>query len=290
MTVKSVSGSTRICGVIGDPVAHTISPAMHNAAFTAIGVDYIYLPFRVSQDGLRRAIAGMRALNIRGLNVTVPHKEAVLPLLDELDPLAEKIGAVNVIVNNEGMLKGYNTDAHGFLKSMESRGIELAGKSVVIIGAGGASRAICFALAGKVTRIMLLNRTFSRAASLARAVSATTGQVIEAGRLNRRELSQSLLEARLLVNATSIGMSPGNGESPVTANLLFPGLTVVDIVYNPDRTRLLLEAERAGAATVGGLGMLANQGALAFEIWTGRRAPLDIMSEAATRALERHED
>ena len=288
--LPGITGSTRVCGVIGDPVAHTVSPAMHNAAFRALDLDYIYLPLRVSRPDLPQAVAGMRAFNIHGLNVTVPHKEKVLPLLDELDPLAVKIGAVNVIINNDGILKGYNTDAGGFLQALDHRGVKPDGKTAVVLGAGGASRAICFALAGQVSKILLLNRTAARAESLAKDVSMATGQAIEAGRLTRSGLSQALLEARLLVNTTSLGMSPNNGETPVTADLLYPGLTVVDIVYNPARTKLLQEAEKAGAATVNGLDMLVCQGAMAFHLWTGLEAPHDIMRKAAAGALKQHED
>ncbi len=287
---QGISGSSQVCGVIGDPVAHSVSPAMHNAAFKALNLDYVYVPFRVSRSELPQAVAGMRAFNLRGLNVTVPHKEAVLPLLDELDPLAEKIGAVNAIVNTKGVLKGYNTDAGGFLDALQQHGVKLADRSLVVLGAGGASRAICFALAGKVASITLLNRTTIRAESLAKDVSLATGQAIEAGQLDHSGLSQALLTTNVLVNTTSLGMSPDVRETPVPAGLLHPGLTVVDIVYNPVRTRLLLEAEKAGAATVDGLDMLVYQGARAFKLWTGRQAPHDIMRKAANEALEKNEN
>jgi shikimate 5-dehydrogenase len=149
------SGKTKVCGVIGDPIEHTMSPVMHNAAFKNKGVDYVYLPFRVKKEELGKAIEGMRALNIRGLNVTIPHKVAVIPFLDELDPLAAKIGAINTIVNDDGVLKGYNTDATGFLQALLERGIEPKGKNVVILGAGGASRAISFSLNFVLSRICL---------------------------------------------------------------------------------------------------------------------------------------
>ena len=158
MTNQAISGKTRPCGLIGDPVEHTMSPAMHNAAFARMGLDYVYAPFRVKKDDLAQAIAGMRALNIRGLNVTIPHKVNVIPLLDELDSLAEKIGAVNTIVNDDGVLKGYNTDASGFLQTLQERGIEPEGKRVVVLGAGGASRAISFILAESGARLVILNR------------------------------------------------------------------------------------------------------------------------------------
>ncbi len=158
-----ISGRTRICGVIGDPIEHTMSPVMHNAAFKNMGVDYVYLAFRVRKEELGRAIEGMRALNIRGLNVTIPHKVAVIPFLDELDHLADKIGAVNTIVNDNGVLRGYNTDATGFLRALVERGIETEGESVVILGAGGASRAISFIISERRSNLVIVNRTWNRA-------------------------------------------------------------------------------------------------------------------------------
>jgi len=142
MSSRLISGKTKICGIIGDPVEHTMSPVMHNAAFEKLGLDYLYVPFRVRKEELSKAVAGIRALNIRGFNVTLPHKVAIIPLLDGLDPLAEKIGAVNTVVNNDGDLRGYNTDASGFLQALLERGIEPRGKNAIVLGAGGASRAI----------------------------------------------------------------------------------------------------------------------------------------------------
>ena len=157
MKDNTISGKTKLCGVIGDPIEHTMSPAMQNAAFRGKGVDYLYVAFRVKPEELGKAIAGMRALNIRGLNVTIPHKVTVIPFLDELDPLAEKIGAVNTIVNEDGVLKGYNTDASGFLQALLEKGIKPAGKKVVILGAGGASRAISLTLADRGAHLVILN-------------------------------------------------------------------------------------------------------------------------------------
>ena len=173
MASSIISGKTRICGVIGDPIEHTVSPAMHNAAFRKLGLDYIYIPFRVRKEELGKAVAGMRALNIRGLNVTIPHKVAIMPMLDGLDPLAEKIGAVNTIVNNDGDLRGYNTDAAGFLQALLERGVEPGGKNVVVLGAGGASRAISYILAERDAHLTILNRQLELdwAEELARRIS-----------------------------------------------------------------------------------------------------------------------
>ena len=284
------SGKTRVCGIIGDPIEHTMSPVMHNAAFKKFGLDYVYVPFRVRQEELGKAIEGMKALNIRGLNVTIPHKIAVIPFLDELDPLAKKIGAVNTIVNDNGVLTGYNTDATGFLQALLERGIEPKGKSVVILGAGGASRAISFILAERGSSLVILNRTLDKAKICADRISEIFQSEITALKLNRGNLAVALSEADILVNATSVGMSPDINETPVASDLLKPGLVVFDIVYNPIETKLQREAEVAGATVISGLDMLVWQGALAFEKWTGREAPVDLMKEEAIKLLEKHEN
>jgi len=273
------SGKTKVCGVIGDPIEHTMSPVMHNAAFKKFGLDYVYVPFRVRQEELGKAIEGMKALNIRGLNVTIPHKVAVIPFLDELDPLADKIGAVNTIVNDEGVLKGYNTDATGFLQALLERGFEPKGKNVVILGAGGASRAISFILAERGSSLVILNRTLDKAKICANRISEIFQSETTALKLNRGNLEAAISEADILVNATSVGMSPNINETPVASNLLKPGLVVFDIVYNPIKTRLQREAEAIGATIINGLDMLVWQGALVFEKWTGQKAPVDLMRQ-----------
>jgi shikimate dehydrogenase len=284
-----VSGKTRICGLIGDPVEHSMSPAMQNAAFRELGLDYVYVPFRVKSTELGQAIAGMRALNIRGLNVTVPHKVAVVQFLDELDHLAEKIGAVNTIVNDDGVLTGYNTDATGFLQALQEREIEPAGKTAVILGAGGAARAIAFILAERGATLLILNRALELdwAKDLASRISQIFGKKVKALELNKENLTKVIGKADILVNATSVGMSPRADETPVPADRLRPDLIVYDIVYNPMKTRLLREAEAAGASTISGVDMLVWQGALAFEKWTGRKAPVELMKRETVRLLKR---
>ncbi len=280
-----ISGKTEVCGVIGDPIEHTMSPVMHNAAFGKLGIDWVYLAFRVRREELERALGGVRALNIRGINVTIPHKAAVIPFLDGMDPLAEKIGAVNTIVNDGGALTGYNTDAAGFLRAMLEKGIKPEGKNIVILGAGGAARGISFILAGNGARVIILNRHLARAEDLARRVSKLTSKEAGARQLEEETLREALNGADILVNATSAGMVPDIETTPVPAGLLRPGLVVFGIVYNPVKTRLLREAEAAGATTISGLEMLVWQGALAFEKWTGRKAPVDLMREEAIKAL-----
>jgi len=289
---RGISGRTRICGIIGDPVEHTISPAIHNAAFEKMGLDYLYVPFRVEKDELGKAMQGMKALNMRGLNVTIPHKVAVIPFLDELDPLAEKIGAVNTIVNDNGVLRGYNTDAAGFLQALLEKGIEPKGKNVVVLGAGGASRAISFILAERGANPVILNRLLEMdwAEELANRLSEVFRKEVKALELNKENLAKVIEKAHILVNATSVGMSPNIDETPVASHLLKSELIVFDIVYNPFKTRLLREAEMIGAETISGLDMLVWQGALAFEKWTGLKAPVDIMMKEAIKALEGYEN
>jgi len=288
---KTISGRARICGVIGDPIEHTMSPVMHNAAFEKLGLEYLYVPFRVKREELGKAIDGMKALNIRGLNVTIPHKIAIIQFLDEMDDLAEKIGAINTIVNDDGVLKGYNTDATGFLQSLLERKVEPEGKNVVILGAGGASRAISFILAERGANLVILNRLleFDWAVELADRISRSFRREVKALELKEENLKVALEKADILVNATSVGMIPNIDETSVPSRLLRPCLTVFDVVYNPIKTRLMAEAEDAGAETISGLDMLVWQGALAFEMWTGRQAPVELMKEVTIEALQQHE-
>ena len=292
MRNRVISGKIRVCGIIGDPIGHSMSPVIHNAAFEKMGIDYLYVPFRVKKEALGEAIQGMRALNIRGLSVTIPHKVTVIPFLDELDPLAERIGAVNTIVNDDGVLRGYNTDATGFLQTLLERGGEPEKKNVVILGAGGASRAISFILAERGAHLVILNRLLELdwAEELASRISQIFTKEVEALELNEENLAKVLEKADIVVNATSVGMSPNIGETPIPAKLLKPGLIVFDIVYNPIKTRLLREAEATGTETIGGLDMLVWQGALAFEKWTGLKAPVKVMREEAIKGLQEHEN
>jgi shikimate dehydrogenase len=287
----NISGKTRICGLIGDPVEHTMSPVMHNAAFAKLGLDYAYLPFRVRPDDLSQAVSGLRALNVVGFNVTIPHKVAVTPLLNELDPLAEKIGAVNTVVNDNGVLRGYNTDVSGFLQALVERGMQPSDKDIVLLGAGGAARAIAYILAERNARLTILNRRqeLDWAEKIAANIRKDFGKNIEVFELLPDHLEKALAHAAILVNATSVGMSPHSEASPVPARLIGSGLVVVDIVYNPVRTKLLRDAAATGAVTVAGLDMLVWQGALAFEKWTGQKAPFDLMKEVALGELEKNE-
>jgi shikimate dehydrogenase len=283
-----ITSMTKVCGLIGDPVAHSVSPAMHNAAFECLKLDYIYLPFRVKNEHLKKAIEGAQSLSIRGLNVTIPHKVDIIPLLNELDPPTERIGAVNTIVNDKGNLKGYNTDASGFMEALLQGGFKPQNKKAVVLGAGGASRAVCFALAESGAEVIILNRQQEMhwAVGLAVSVSELCQRQVNALELIEDNLRASLEDAELLVNATSVGMSPDAGQTPVGKKLLKPGMVVFDVVFNPLKTRLLAEAEEAGAKTISGIDMLVWQGALAFKLWTGLKPPVEIMKAAALKALK----
>jgi shikimate dehydrogenase len=284
-----ISGKTRLVGVMGDPIEHSVSPAMHNGAFKSMELDYVYVPFKVIKRDLAKSVHAIRALNIRGVNVTIPHKVEIIPLLDRMDPLAKEIGAVNVVVSDDGILTGYNTDAEGFLHVLLEQGVEPEGKTVVILGAGGAARSIAFILAGRGANLILINRTPANAAKCAADVSASTGQQVEVLALDAKNLSDAMERGHILVNTTSVGMFPEKNDTLVTSNLIRPHFIVADIVYNPYKTRLLAEAERAGAKTINGLEMLIWQGALAFEKWTGKKAPLNVMRKHAAQALKSYE-
>jgi len=260
---------------------------MHNASFAEKELDFVYLAFRIREDDLSQAVEAARLLNFRGINITIPHKVNVMSHLDELDPLAEQIGAVNTIVNNDGVLKGYNTDATGFLRALTDRGVSPSDKNIVVLGAGGASRAISFVLAREGANLTILNRKeeMDWAVSMAGHISKQFDAGVKALELNDKNLKTSLENAALLVNATSVGMAPCKEQTPLPASLLREDMAVFDIVYNPCLTRLLKDAEEAGAATIGGLDMLVCQGATGFEMWTGVEAPVAVMKEAAAKAL-----
>ena len=269
----NIDQKTNLYGVVGHPIGHTLGPTMHNAALAASGLNAVYLAFDVQDvEGLVR---GMRAFGIRGMSVTIPHKSAVIPFLDQVDELAREIGAVNTISNKEGCLIGYNTDAMGALLALEAKTL-VSGKRCLIVGAGGAARAIGFMLRGKGVPLRIANRSSERGAALARDLGCSFVPLSDVEQTN----------ADLLINTTSVGMSPHTEESPVPDRILREGMTVMDIVYNPLETRLLRTANQRGCVTVDGLGMFIHQGAEQFRLWTGREAPVDAMSQAVRKVLQ----
>ena len=282
-----ISGKTRVCGLIGDPVEHSLSPSIQNAAFDHLGLDYVYAVFPVTRNNLKRAIAGMRSLGLHGLNVTMPHKTEVARYLDELDETAKNVGSVNTILNSNGSLIGYTTDGIGALRALRHGGSDPSGKKIVLLGAGGASRSLSFTLVRAAKEFVILNRTSGKAERLARDITTLLGDSakVAAGRLTDENLEKELTDADILVNATSVGMHPNEQKTPVDRKLLRLGLVVFDLVYEPLETRLLREAAEIGAKTVNGLSMLVHQGAASFEIWTGVKAPIEVMMKAATREL-----
>ncbi len=281
---------THRVGIFGYPLGHSMSPALQQAALDEYALDALYEAWPTPPDRLAEAVAGLREPGCYGANVTVPHKEAVMGMLDRLDQQAEAIGAVNTIVTEiGGKLAGYNTDIYGFLASLSSEaGFDPAGKRVVMLGAGGAAKAAAFALVeGNVASLDIANRTVARAEALIAELSSN-GAETSAFAIDSTGLADRCANADLIVNCTSIGMrgSPSPDASPLLDGAIQPGCLVYDIVYNPEVTPLLAQAEEAGARTLGGLPMLVYQGAAAFEKWTGMSAPVEVMMAAARRAME----
>jgi len=279
--------AAKIFMLIGDPVEGTLSPAMMNSAFEELGLNHAYVAVRVPGKLLPDAISGCRAMDIAGLNVTIPHKIAVMSLLDELDESALTVGAVNTVKNIRGKLVGFNTDGRGAVRNLEEKAGKIKGKKVLLLGSGGAARAIAFSVAEAGAKLTIANRTVSRARALAAETECKLGVRAESISIDRVNLKKAIASTDILINATSVGMSPDAGKTLVDSGMMRRGLVVHDIVYKPARTRLLQEAKRSGAKAVEGLGMLVQQGALAFEIWTGKRAPVKVMEAAARDEIRR---
>ncbi|MEM1601775.1 MAG: shikimate dehydrogenase [Candidatus Bathyarchaeia archaeon] len=284
----NLSGKTKVCALIGYPVEHSLSPAIQNAAFQHLGLDYVYVAFNVKPENLCYAIMGARSLGIHGLNVTMPHKIEVIRYLDDLDGNVRLVGSVNTILNINGKLIGYTTDGIGALNALRYSGEDPTNKKIVILGAGGASRSISFLLAKYARELVILNRTVEKAENLAKEIASSLGMgqdAVRFGRLDYGHLELELRDADIVINATSIGMKPSDGETPISRELLHSNLTVFDIVYEPLETRLLREARQVGAKTIDGLSMLIHQGAASFEIWTGMKAPIEVMRKAALKKI-----
>ena len=268
----NIDQNTALYGVIGNPVRHSLGPIMHNAAFSAGVINAVYLAFEV--EDIKASLQGMAAFGIKGLSVTIPFKSAVIPFLDEMDPLAARIGAVNTIVNRKGCLKGYNTDATGAVKALEEKMV-LKGLHSMIIGAGGAARAIGFSLKEKGVRVSIANRSPQRGASLARDLDCP---YLPLNRIGVKKVD-------LLVQTTPVGMFPHEGESPVSEEMFHKDLVAMDIIYNPRETTFLKMAKDRGCITIDGLGMFVHQGAEQFLLWTGVYPPFEIMHRAVESRL-----
>jgi shikimate dehydrogenase len=277
--MTDIQGSTKIVGLFGYPVHHTFSPAMHNAAFTTLGMDYVYLPFEVRPNDLNQAVSSLIPLGIAGVNVTIPHKERVIPFLDEISEEAALIGSVNTIRVRDRKLKGFNTDAYGFETALKEEGrMSLASRKIFVMGAGGASRAVCFqsAMSG-AKELVIADVLVDRAEALGHAVAeAVPGCTVQVCTLDDAEIEEALAGKDLFVNATPVGMK--EDDPPVIpVEWLSPTTLVFDVIYNPLETRLLRDARERGLKAVNGIGMLVHQGARAFEIFTGVRPPVDTM-------------
>ena len=287
----NIRATSRVLGVIGDPVAHSFSPDMHNAAIAALDVDYCYVAFHVLPDRIAEAIHGMRGLNIRGLNVTIPHKLAVMEHLDRISEEASAVGAVNTISHEDGALVGYNTDVYGILTALrEIAGLKTLPAQCVVLGAGGAARAVTYALGMQdaVQRVTLLNRTVARAEALAGDMEKITGKTIAVGPLDAETQRRSFADAGAVVNTTSLGMYPKVNASPlVDVRAVHPGLVLCDTVFNPLETQLMRAFRSVGAPAFGGLDMLVFQGARSFAIWTGVEPPTDVMKNAVVKRVRR---
>ena len=278
---------SNVLGVIGDPVYHSLSPVMHNAAIRALKIDYIYVACHVKPSILPRVIGRISSMGIAGVNVTIPHKERVIEFLDEISEQSARIRSVNTIVNIDGLLRGETTDGPGFMRSVTEQWGKLDGCKALVIGAGGSAKAIAFSLAEIGCEVVIANRTRERAVELVEGLR----EVYKAGRFRVADLNENVIgdEIRatdLMVNTTSVGMHPDTDSIPVPPEYLHPHLLVYDLIYNPARTRLIEEAERRGARALGGLKMLVYQGALSLEMWTGLQPPIAVMEEAVVEALK----
>jgi len=273
----NITGKTRITGLYGYPVEHTLSPAMHNAAFEHLGIDYCYLPFSVQPASLKTAVEAIRALNLAGVNVTIPHKESVIPYLDNVNEEALFIGAVNTIVNQEGKLTGYNTDGRGFMRSLSENNILTENKKVLVFGAGGASRAICYYLSEKADKLYLFDIDKIKLEKLASDLSGIRNNI----HILRDTTDSSSFD--VLINATPLGLK-ATDPVPLDVSILSSRQTVCDLIYK--KTPLLSLAAQRGCKTIDGLGMLLWQGVLAFELWTRTSPPVEIMRNALIRGIK----
>ena len=279
-SIAEISPSTQLCAVIGNPVAHSLSPAIHNRAFQELGLDFVYLAFRV--ENLGAALAGMRALeNFRGLSVTIPHKVEILGHLDEIAEVDQQIGSINTVVNEGGKLRGFGSDGPGARQALLESGVEIAGQPVLVLGSGGAARAISFDLAhhAQPSALFVLGAIEAEVEALVRELKEKTGVAVSGELLTDASLERRLAESRLLIHATPIGMHPKQDQSLVPPEWLHPELAVMDIVYNPRETRLLSDARARGLEVIPGLEMFVKQAILQFEAWTGESAPGEAMRQ-----------
>jgi shikimate dehydrogenase len=284
-SITDITPSTTLCALIGNPVAHSMSPAIHNRAFTELGLDYVYVAFRVEDVGA--AVTGMRAFdNFRGLSVTIPHKVSIIEHLDEVAEVDRRIGSVNTVVKEGGRLKGFGSDGPGARKALIDAGVELAGKQVTILGSGGAARAIAFSLAeAKPAALFLLGIIEPELNALTHDLVTKTGTKATCALLDSKTLEARLAESQVLIHCTPVGMHPDVDASAVPKSFLHRDLAVMDIVYNPLKTKLLTDAAERGLKTISGVEMFVNQAVMQFELWTGKSAPRTVMRHVVLQHL-----
>ncbi len=280
-----IDARTKLCLLIGDPVEHSMSPAIHNAAFRKLGLNYVYLAFQVKDP--KAAVTGLRGLGVRGASVTIPHKVAVMPYLDEIDKVARWIGSLNTIVNDDVVLKGYNSDASGALLALKEGGVKLRGKNVLMLGSGGAARSIAFEISAKekINELLILGVIRKELKRLAGDIRNKTGVKVKGAMLDEKSLAKGMAEAGVVIHCSPVGMYPKINQTLVPKKLFRPGQKVMDIVYNPFETRLLREAKQAGCKTIPGIEMFLNQAVVQFELWTGKKAPKNLMRRILKQKL-----
>lgn len=282
---NNITGHTVLTGLLGSPVSHSISPLMHNEAFTRLGLDYVYLCFDVGTDTLKTAVDGLKALGVRGFNCTMPDKNLMCELADKLSPAAEMIGAVNTVVNDNGILTGHNTDGVGYMMAVKDAGYDIIGKNMTLMGAGGAATAVCVQAAldgvASINVFSLKDQFWDRAVKLVDTINARTScKAALYDIADTTSLKKSIDGSYILTNGTSVGMAPNVDNCIITDTSFFhEGLVVSDVIYNPKETKLLRLAKENGCSTFNGLYMLLYQGAEAFKIWTGKDMPVDIVKE-----------
>lgn len=284
-----IDQKTRVFGLVGYPLGHSLSPLMHNLAFETMGINAIYLPFPVVPEEISMVVAAAKTLHIQGFNVTIPFKETIIPFLDQVSSVARSCGSVNLVLIRDGQAVGYNTDGSGFLDCLEQEGITVPAL-VTILGAGGAARAIGYHLAAQGSTTVFLNRTPVRAVNLARDITRITGQDSRGMSWDDKQSIGFLVRSELVVNTTPLGMYPAIEERPpLDLRVLKAGAVVSDIIYNPITTRFLQEARQLGFKTVGGLGMFVHQGVRSWEMFTGQIAPREVMESRLRSRLEKNE-
>ncbi len=285
-SITDITTSTQLCAVIGNPVAHSLSPAIHNAGFKHLGLNFVYLAFGV--EDVQAAVSGMRALkNFRGLSVTIPHKVAILDYLDEIKEVDKQIGSINTVVNDNGKLIGFGSDGPGARQALSENGIEIEGKPMLMLGSGGAARAIVFDLAhhARPSSLAILGVIEDELKALGRDLKEKTGINVTAELLSDEMLKKRVQQAELVIHATPIGMHPKEDKSLVPKALMHDDLAIMDVVYNPYKTKLLQDAESKGLKTVSGMSMFVNQALFQFEAWTGKPAPKDVMRQVVLDSL-----